>query len=106
MAGGGRPGSVVFTTPACRSIWTKVLPGPAATYNSEERQTGWFNLKAEGGDAYVYFGHGDKWDHDNEGVMISEDETITRRLDDMPIGYYAVGVVRLEKIEFVKLLED
>ena len=108
MAGGGPArGSAVYEELPCRSIMTWVLPGPAAKYNSEPRITGWLNITAEISDAYIYFGHGDKWDYTAEGVFVPQNKTITRRLDDMPIGYYSVaGVVRLEMIEFVKLLED
>jgi hypothetical protein len=91
----------------CRSIWTKTLEASGA-YGLEEHLDGWFNITAEGGDAFVYPGAGArKWNTLFEGIFIPQGKTITRRFDDADLGYYsAAGHVRIERIEFVPLMED
>jgi hypothetical protein len=87
---------------------SRVLPGAVGAYHfTEDGLYGWYNIKADGDTCYVYFGHGDKWDRDNEGVKITEEEHITRFFNGEKLGYYtAGGLVRLEKIEFVPLIEE
>jgi hypothetical protein len=103
MVGAAPRGGSIFEDIPCRTVWTKVLP-ETGVYAQEEHLDGWFNITAEGDNAYVFPGSGSlKWGKEFEGIFIPQNKTITRRLDNIDLGYYsAVGVVRLEKIEFVK----
>jgi hypothetical protein len=107
-SGGGTTFLLAFLGVPCRHLSSMVLPGAASTYNcTEDGLSGWYNIKADGDNAYVYFGHGDKWDAANEGVKITAEEHITRFFRGEQLGYYtARGFVRLERIEFVPLIEE
>ncbi|MCK9629395.1 MAG: hypothetical protein M0R37_12500 [Bacteroidales bacterium] len=100
-------GATAFVGLPCRTIWTRVLPGPVATYNEEPNLSGWYNVKAEDDEAYVCFGHSGPWDLAVEGIWIVEGETICRFLDGTDLNYYTTaGRVRLELIEFVPLMKE